>query len=115
MKHTVKKKPFECALCGAGVSSPYFFNGDVYGWSCIKVVNPSQKKYKNKIQVSNLTVKWIKFDSDSTSQGIAAVMFNDRLDIARFKKTSDNKLNVYGYDMISDTHYATQHAIESSH
>ncbi|MEG2922046.1 MAG: hypothetical protein RR856_13505, partial [Acinetobacter sp.] len=81
MKHTVRKKPFECALCGAGVSSPYFFNDDVYGWSCIKVVNPSQKKYKNKIQVSNLTVKWVKFDSDSTSHGIAAVFVNDRLDI----------------------------------
>jgi hypothetical protein len=115
MKHTAKKKPFECALCGAGVSAPYFFNGDVYGWSCIKVVNPSQKKYKNKIQVSNLSVKWFRFDSDSASQGIAAVMVNDRLDIARFKKISDNKLNVYGHDMISDTHYATQHSIEISH
>lgn len=111
MKHTAKKKPFECALCGAGVSAPYFFNGDVYGWSCIKVVNPSQKKYKNKIRVSDLTVKWFKFDIDSTSQGIAAVMVGHRLDIGRFKKISDRKLNVYGYDAICEQHYAIQHTI----
>lgn len=112
MKHSVKKKPFECAHCGAGVSAPYFHEGNVYGWTCIKFVNPKAKRYKNKIQVSDLEVKWVKFNNDSDKEGVAAVMINDRLDIARFKKISDNKLNVYGYDMISNRYYATQYIID---
>lgn len=41
------KMVYSCACCGSDVTSPYFFNGAVYGYTCIKKVNPSAKKVKD--------------------------------------------------------------------
>lgn len=111
MKHNTNKKPFECAHCGAGVSAPYFYKGDVYGWTCIKFVNPKAKRYKNKIQVSFLEVKWVKFNNDSDKEGLAAVMINGKLDLAKATRVGNNMLNIYGYDISNDLHYATVHTL----
>lgn len=111
MKHSIRKKPFECAHCGAGVSAPYFHEGDVYGWTCIKFVNPKAKRYKNKIQViSDIEVKWVRFNGGS-KEGAAAVMINGKLDLAKAIKVGGNVLNIYGYDISNDLHYATVHNI----
>ena len=41
-------KVYSCTCCGSTVTCPYFFNGGVYGYTCIKKVNPSAKKIKDK-------------------------------------------------------------------
>jgi hypothetical protein len=35
-----------CYLCGEERTAPQFYKGQMYGWACIKKVNPSQKKEK---------------------------------------------------------------------
>lgn len=37
---------FNCTCCGSVVTAPYFHGNGVYGWTCIKKVNPSAKKNK---------------------------------------------------------------------
>ena len=51
-------KVFSCACCGSDVTAPYFHKGMVYGYTCIKKVNPSTKKAKD----SGL---WVSVDSVS--------------------------------------------------
>lgn len=33
-----------CARCMEEITAPYFYNGKVYGWTCIKIVNPVAKR-----------------------------------------------------------------------
>lgn len=35
-----------CTCCQAELSAPQFFNGNPYGYTCVKKVDPSQKKSK---------------------------------------------------------------------
>lgn len=42
-----KGKIYICSCCGSEVTAPYFFNGGVYGYTCIKKVNPTAKKVKD--------------------------------------------------------------------
>lgn len=39
-------KILTCACCGSDVTCPQFFNGQVYGYTCIKKVCPTQKQTK---------------------------------------------------------------------
>lgn len=41
-------KTYKCTCCGSDVTAPYFYGQGVYGWSCIKKVNPAAKKTKNR-------------------------------------------------------------------
>ena len=50
-------KPCYCTLCGEQLTAPQFFEGNAYGWSCIKKVNPSAKKQKY-IQISVLKIEY---------------------------------------------------------
>lgn len=52
---------FSCACCGSDVTAPYFHNGHVYGYTCIKKVDPSIKKVKD-------AGLWISADSVEVSQ-----------------------------------------------
>jgi len=36
-----------CHRCGEELTAPHFHNGKPYGWTCIKLVNPSAKKDKS--------------------------------------------------------------------
>lgn len=56
---------FNCSCCGTDIASPYFYNGGVYGWSCIKKVNPNAKR--NKAKSKTVEVNLIKFDFDENS------------------------------------------------
>ncbi len=39
-------KTLTCACCGSDVTCPQFFDGKVYGYTCIKKVCPTQKQVK---------------------------------------------------------------------
>lgn len=39
-------KTLTCACCGSEVTCPQFFDGKVYGYTCIKKVNPAAKQSK---------------------------------------------------------------------
>lgn len=42
-----------CELCGEKLTAPIFFDGKIYGLSCIKKVNPSAKKVKSNYVVAD--------------------------------------------------------------
>lgn len=39
-------KVYQCACCSSDVTAPYFFEGKVYGYTCIKKVAPAAKRTK---------------------------------------------------------------------
>lgn len=55
-----KAKPYTCACCQSDVTVPYFHKGAVYGYTCIKKVDPSVKKTKD-------AGLWVAVDSVSVS------------------------------------------------
>lgn len=55
------------------LSSPYFYNGGVYGWSCIKRVNPYAKR--NKLKCVEVVVDKVTID-DGRTRGNAYVRIN---------------------------------------
>ena len=63
---------FNCSCCGTEVTSPYFFNGGVYGWTCIKKVNPNARRNKTKTKVIEIKVLRVKF-GDMSTRGDALV------------------------------------------
>ena len=40
---------FACARCGETVTCPYFYQGAVYGWTCIGIVCPGRKRDPRKL------------------------------------------------------------------
>lgn len=40
-------KVYSCSCCGSDVTVPYFFKGGVYGYTCIKKVDPKAKRTKD--------------------------------------------------------------------
>ena len=98
---------FNCSCCGTEVTSPYFFNGGVYGYTCIKKVNPNAKKNKPKLKCVEVEVIKVKFDNDNSSRGEAFISvagdksvvtayrayndgaFSDFLEIGNFKFFND--------------------------
>lgn len=70
---------FNCSCCGTEVTSPYFYNGGVYGWTCIKKVNPNAKKNKPKskcVEVEVLKIIWRTPNSNLDGYGQAIVEIN---------------------------------------
>ena len=43
-----------CHLCGEKLTAPIYYMGNLYGWSCIKKVNPRAKKVKENWQPCSL-------------------------------------------------------------
>lgn len=66
---------FNCSCCGTEVTSPYFFNGSIYGWTCIKKVNQNAKRNKPKTKFVEVEVLKVVFDAEST-RGKAYVVIN---------------------------------------
>jgi hypothetical protein len=61
----------QCHRCGEVITAPYFHKDKPYGYSCIKVVNPTVKKNKRKEH-------WVKADThdynfDGVKQLVTAV------------------------------------------
>jgi hypothetical protein len=56
--NTIGRAKICCALCGEKLTAPVFFQGKIYGWSCIKKVNPAAKKVKtNYVIADSFTIK----------------------------------------------------------
>lgn len=66
---------FNCTCCGTELSSPYFYNGGVYGWTCIKKVNPNARKNKAKSNIVEVEVLKVDFKEGST-RGNALISIN---------------------------------------
>lgn len=67
---------FNCLCCGADVTSPYFYNGGVYGWTCIKKVNQNVKRNKPKTKCVEVDVLKVKFESENLTRGQALISIN---------------------------------------
>lgn len=67
---------FNCSCCGTDVTSPYFHNGGVYGYTCIKKVNPSTKRNKPKSKCVEVEVLKILDFSENSSRSSAKVEIN---------------------------------------
>ena len=57
---------FNCTCCGTEVTAPYFYKGGVYGWTCIKKVNPNARRNKPKMKAVEVKVLKVKFGEMST-------------------------------------------------
>ena len=66
---------FNCSCCGTDVSIPYFFEGGVYGYTCIKKVNPKAKRNKGKCYL--VEVVKVVFSDENSGHGKAYVIVNN--------------------------------------
>ena len=81
---------FNCSCCGTEVTSPYFFNGGVYGYTCIKKVNPKAKKNKGKCYL--VEVVKVVFDDENSSRGKAFVAVNnEKLIVTAYREYDQEK------------------------
>ena len=63
----------KCARCGEDLTAPHFFKGKPYGWTCIKIVNPTARKPKVKdIWVKSESVYTILECSNHTKRKVIA-------------------------------------------
>ena len=80
---------FNCSCCGTEVNSPYFYDGGVYGWTCIKKVNPNTKRNKPKakcIEVEILEIKWRTPNSNLDGYGDAIASINGDRSVVSVRK-----------------------------
>lgn len=70
---------FNCSCCGTEVSSPYFFGGGVYGYTCIKKVNPKARKRKAKSKTVEVELLKIYFKTNVPKYGQAVIKFKSGL------------------------------------
>lgn len=84
---------FNCSCCGTEVTSPYFYDGGVYGWTCIKKLNPNAKRNKPKSKifvVEIIKIKWRTPESNKDGVGSAVVLVNgNKLVVSTRKKISE--------------------------
>lgn len=62
----------KCARCGEIITSPYFFQGAPFGWTCIKIVNPLQKKKKAAVKEHWVVADSSDFVADYKKQQVTA-------------------------------------------
>lgn len=63
---------FNCSCCGTDITSPYFYDGGVYGWTCIKKVNPRARRNKPKSKFVEVIIRKVEFGENS-GRGMAYV------------------------------------------
>ena len=101
-------KALSCHLCGEKLTQPHFYKGNIYGWSCIKKVNPAAKKSKLKanwqpcnlidsiaLDYGNIKLiaeyngkKYVSFRSVNSFLGCAIIENNGSyfIDLSKYKK-----------------------------
>lgn len=84
-----------CHRCGEELTAPYFHEGRPYGYSCIKIVNPSTKRKKEKQH-------WVRAESNnldiSINKQFVISVFNGRKYKALVLINSSNKhVSLDGY------------------
>jgi hypothetical protein len=70
-----KGKVFSCHCCGSEVTAPYFYKGAVYGYTCIKKVDPDHKRTKDKsvyVKADSITIK----DIENSTVKLVVAMVN---------------------------------------
>jgi hypothetical protein len=68
-------KVYSCTCCGSDVTVPYFYNKGVYGYTCIRKVNPNAKKTKAKfVKVDSIEIK----RTEGTATGTAAALLDGK-------------------------------------
>lgn len=72
---------FSCSCCGTEVTSPYFYNGDVYGWTCIKKANPNEKRNKPKSKCVEVDVLKIKTFPKNSCRSVATILVNGKKEL----------------------------------
>lgn len=68
---------FICTCCGTALNAPYFYNGGVYGYTCIKKVNPYVCKNKPKMKCVEVEITNIYFE-ENCSRGIALLIIDGK-------------------------------------
>jgi hypothetical protein len=73
---SIPKQPNACSchLCGEKLTAPISYMGKLYGWSCIKKVNPKAKKVKEDWKLCEL-IEVIKYDGGNYAY---RVLFNGK-------------------------------------
>ena len=67
---------FYCSCCGTEVTSPYFYEGGVYGYTCIKKVKPDTKRNKPKSKAVKVELLKIVFEDENSARGKAYIIVN---------------------------------------
>lgn len=100
----------KCARCFEEITVPYHFEGKVFGYSCIKIVNPSAKvkKPKNPVYFIQADSYNIEQKEGSTSFKIAAIINGRKYSDWSFENipssniiVQDNKAFVNAYSFTS--------------
>lgn len=82
---------FNCTCCAAELTAPYFFNGGVYGYTCIKKVNPAAKKNKKQcVEVEVIKV----FKNDNSTRQIYRVKIQDKVQDVIVYTSNDNVVSL---------------------
>lgn len=107
---------FNCSCCGTEVTSPYFYNGGVYGWTCIKKVNPNAKKNKPKskvVEVEVLKIIWRTPESSTDGRGQAIVSVDgEKIRVSVLKELNEdctaftNNIHIGNYVFFNDKWWA---------
>ena len=104
-------KMFNCSCCGSDVSSPYFFEGGVYGYTCIKKVNPKVKRNKGKCHL--VEVVKVVFNDENSSRGKAYVIVNnDKIVVTAYREMNEDmtgfidKIEIGNFQNFNNNWYA---------
>ena len=68
-----------CSCCGTEITSPYFYDGGVYGYTCIKKVHPTAGKRKSKSKTVEVDLLRIYFKTSVPKYGQAVIQFKSGL------------------------------------
>lgn len=68
-------KVYSCSCCGSDVTVPYFHGKGVYGYTCIRKVNPNARRTKAKfVMVDSIETK----RTEGTATGSAVAVLNGK-------------------------------------
>lgn len=83
---------FTCELCSEELTCPQIYMGKIYGWSCIKKVNPNARKSK----VKEVWVAADNYEFEQLSGGLKIRAFKSGLKFVDILPTN----NPYGFKNI---------------
>lgn len=104
---------FNCSCCGTDVTSPYFFNGGVYGYTCIKKINPKVKRNKPKSKAVEVEVIKVIFDDENSGRGKAYVNVNgEKIIVTAYRELNEEgtsfteNIEIGNYHQFNDKWYS---------
>lgn len=91
-------KPITCHRCGEHLTAPYFHEGHAYGYSCIKIVNPTVKGKKIKEH-------WVIADNHNLDQTIGKQLITAYYANKRYKFYAFSDYDNDGHTALQDNYY----------